>query len=467
MHAVFLLVLAALTVNVRAELPSPEGLWNGIATTSEESTRLQLEISRSKDNWLARLNLLDIGVRGWPAESVIVAGNQLTVVVRADSGPQTMRMTFGDRQMVGTWQAPGFSEDATMSLTPLPASPPAAETRLLLDGPAGKLGASLIVPVGSGPFPAVVFVHGSGPQPRDANRWAAMALAESGIASIIYDKRGVGDSEGRFEGASLEALAADAIAVARYLSSRTDINAVGFAGHSQGGWVGPLAGSIWPNTAFVISSSGPAVPPSRESQWPVIRAMRANGASETEQAAARRLFELWHDGLRHGNWSAFDTAFGQARSADWFEASGIRWLERKPGANEEVTYRAMMNYDPLPALKASRAPLLSILSPQDESIDAMETADILRGLRDEGHDIVVKIYDGYNHGMHKLGMHGEEVRWPSLPDNYYKDQAAFIRRAVAAPRPGRFKSQQLSTRKLALPAVIPPAPPARSSSSSP
>lgn len=427
---ILLFGLATLVAHAEAEVSSPVGLWDGIATTSTETTRLQLDISRVDNDWQAQLNLLDIGVRGWPAESVIVNSNQLTVVLRADSGPQEMQLMFADGRLVGTWQAPGFDEDAMITLTRVPVSPARAETRLLIDGPAGKLGASLIMPAGSGPCPAVVFVHGSGPQPRDANRWAAMALAERGIASIIYDKRGVGESEGSFDGATLKALADDAIAVAEYLSALTDINAVGFAGHSQGGWVGPLAGSTWPHTAFVISSAGPAVPPSRESQWPVIRTMRANGASEIEQEAARHLFDLWHAGIRSADWSAFDAAIRQARQADWFEPSGISWLEQKPGANDELTYRAMMDYDPLPALRSLDAPLLAILSPQDESIDAMETADILRGLRDAGRDISVKIYDGYDHGMHKLGEHGEEIRWPSLPDSYYSDQAVFIKRAV-------------------------------------
>jgi hypothetical protein len=391
---------------------------------------LQLDISREGNNWQARINLLDIAVRGWPAESALVSGDRLTIVVRADSGPQEMQLTFANEQLSGTWRAPGFKEDATITLARAPAAVPRAETRLLIGGPVGKLGASLILPTGNGPYPAVVFVHGSGPQSRDANRWAAMALAEHGIASIIYDKRGVGESEGSFDGATLNALADDAIAVAEYLTALTDIDAVGFAGHSQGGWVAPLAGSRWPHTAFVISSAGPAVPPSRESQWPVIRALRANGANEAEQEAARHLFDLWHAGLRSADWSAFDAAIDQARQANWFEPSGIGWLQQKPGPNDELTYRAMMDYDPLPALTSLSAPLLAILSPQDESIDAMETADILRGLHDAGRDITVRIYDGYNHGMRKLGAHGEEVRWPSLPDNYYRDQVVFIERAV-------------------------------------
>ncbi len=58
-------------------------------------------------------------------------------------------------------------------------------------------------PSGPGPFPAVVMVAGSGPTDRDWNsplipgangsaRLLAEALAESGVASLRYDKRGVG-----------------------------------------------------------------------------------------------------------------------------------------------------------------------------------------------------------------------------------------------------------------------------------
>ncbi len=62
---------------------------------------------------------------------------------------------------------------------------------------------TLTVPEGSGPFPAVVMVAGSGPTDRDWNsplmpgdngsgRLLALALADAGLASLRYDKRGSG-----------------------------------------------------------------------------------------------------------------------------------------------------------------------------------------------------------------------------------------------------------------------------------
>ena len=405
------------------------GLWSGRAHTAEETTRIELDVARGDEGWRARMNLLDVGVRGWPAESVNVAADRLTVIVRADSGAQALSLRYEDGRLLGEWQAPGYDEVARVSLDRIDALPAVQERRVAIDGPSGTLGASLILPEGSGPFPGVVFLHGSGPQPRDASRWAAQALAEHGIASVIYDKRGVGESEGDFIGASLEDLARDGIAVAEYLLNLAAIEAVGFAGHSQGGWIGPLAGHLWPPTAFVISSAGPAVPRSRETQWPVIRAMRETRASPADEAAARRLFDLWHDGLRSGDWAPFDEAFANAVDEPWFESSGIGWLGERPAGEHVRSYKVMMDYVPLPVLDSLDAPLLSLLSPDDESIDAVETEGILRNLAKSGRDIEIRMYPGYDHGMRRLG-----ARWPSLPDDYYRDQAEFIKQSVGKGR---------------------------------
>ena len=54
------------------------------------------------------------------------------------------------------------------------------------------LAGTLYVPSGSGPHPAVIFIHGSGDDSRETYRYYADILARRGIAVLIYDKRGVG-----------------------------------------------------------------------------------------------------------------------------------------------------------------------------------------------------------------------------------------------------------------------------------
>src|SRR5882672_1135612 len=78
------------------------------------------------------------------------------------------------------------------------------------------LGGTLLIPAGEGPHPAVVCVHGSGEQSRNGFvsiiRFVADHFARHGIAVLIYDKRGVGESTGDWSKQTLDDLATDALA---------------------------------------------------------------------------------------------------------------------------------------------------------------------------------------------------------------------------------------------------------------
>ncbi len=402
------------------------GQWSGVAQAGSEETQLALTIRRVNDGLSASMTLPDIGVSGWPAQSVEQTENTLKVAFPSDSGPQQMVLSVDGQSMTGTWRESRFETAAIVELTRVEVGSPASEQRILIEGPAGKLGASLIMPTCTDGCPGVVFLHGSGPQPRDSNRFAAHALAEHGIASIIFDKRGVGESEADLEGVTFDALAADAIAVADVLRHQPGISSVGFFGHSQGGWVAPLAGSKWAHTAFVITSAGPAVPPSREAEWDVVRRLRAADLSNEIEEEAREIVQLWHRGIRSGDWSPFDRALSAAKAESWFDTAGFNTFMTRPSEAFIRSYRVFMDYDPIPALSSVTSPMLAILTPDDESIDAVETESILRELRNDGHDIKLEIYPGYDHSMRRLGPEKNPIRWPEHPDNYFSSQARFI-----------------------------------------
>jgi hypothetical protein len=59
-----------------------------------------------------------------------------------------------------------------------------------------RLGGKLVLPPGRGPFPAVIWVTGSDADTREVWQQDARALAAQGVASLLYDKRGVGESAG-------------------------------------------------------------------------------------------------------------------------------------------------------------------------------------------------------------------------------------------------------------------------------
>jgi pimeloyl-ACP methyl ester carboxylesterase len=85
------------------------------------------------------------------------------------------------------------------------------------------------------------------------------------IAVLTYDKRGVGQSGGRYEGvdnvsaANLELLASDAAAAMKWVSKSPRVQSLprGFVGISQAGWVVPLALSRSPAIDFLGFWSGP------------------------------------------------------------------------------------------------------------------------------------------------------------------------------------------------------------------
>ena len=128
------------------------------------------------------------------------------------------------------------------------------------------LAGTLSLPPGSGKHAAVAFVHGSGPTVRAYLPDLSAMLLRHGVAVLVYDKRGNGQSGGIYPGASptagaIDTLARDAAAAARFLAAQPEIDRtrVGLTGQSQAGWIVPLAASREPAVRFLVLFSGPAV----------------------------------------------------------------------------------------------------------------------------------------------------------------------------------------------------------------
>ena len=99
-------------------------------------------------------------------------------------------------------------------------------------------------------LPAVVLVGGSGPTDRDSVLSGipvlgqiAGALADAGFIVVRYDKRGIGQSGGRAESASLNDYSEDVRATVKALADRKDVDPKRIAaiGHSEGGLVALMA----------------------------------------------------------------------------------------------------------------------------------------------------------------------------------------------------------------------------------
>ncbi|MEN9311847.1 MAG: hypothetical protein RLY77_1972, partial [Pseudomonadota bacterium] len=130
---------------------------------------------------------------------------------------------------------------------------------------------TLAMPKGTGPFPAVVLVHGSGPQDRDETVGPnkpfldiARALAAQGIAVLRYEKRTQArpqDFAGGNFGVDDETTNDAVIAVdALRKTDGIDPKRIFVLGHSQGGMMAPRIAAVSGHVAGLILLAAPSRP---------------------------------------------------------------------------------------------------------------------------------------------------------------------------------------------------------------
>ncbi len=120
---------------------------------------------------------------------------------------------------------------------------------------------SVTLPIGEGPFPAVVMLHGTGSQKNEAGdgyKLTAPALAEAGVASIRIDFIGTGDSLVDYIDYNFTTAVSDANAAFNYMATLEGIDAtrIGVMGWSQGGTIAMLAAAENRSFQSVVTWAG-------------------------------------------------------------------------------------------------------------------------------------------------------------------------------------------------------------------
>ena len=150
--------------------------------------------------------------------------------------------------------------------------PSLVETPITVKTLVGTISGTLTTPKDvSGKIPAVIIIPGTGPIDRDGNsnnglntnmyKLLAYALGKSGIASVRYDRRMVGQSTGNQKENELrfEDNVDDVVSLIEMLATDERFSKIVIAGHSEGALVGMLATSDEPVKGF-ISLEGAGYP---------------------------------------------------------------------------------------------------------------------------------------------------------------------------------------------------------------
>ena len=150
--------------------------------------------------------------------------------------------------------------------------PSLVETPITVKTLVGTISGTLTTPKDvSGKIPVVIIIPGTGPIDRDGNsttglntnmyKLLAEALGKSGIASVRYDRRMVGQSTGNQKESELrfEDNVDDVVSIIDLLTSDERFSKIVIAGHSEGALVGMLATTDEPIKGF-ISLEGAGYP---------------------------------------------------------------------------------------------------------------------------------------------------------------------------------------------------------------
>jgi uncharacterized protein len=146
------------------------------------------------------------------------------------------------------------------------------------------LAGSLAIPDGGASSAGVVMIGGSGPSDRNNDTHfppIRRHLVDAGIAVLSYDKRGVGASSGDWREATMDDLAADAVAALDFLRAQHGVraDAVGLLGHSEGGWVALRAVSGRDDVPWVVTNGCPGMTPAAQERHALANAARQASTS--------------------------------------------------------------------------------------------------------------------------------------------------------------------------------------------
>ena len=289
----------------------------------DEKMKLAVPLEKLKAIWNQQLTMLG-NFQSWEGHpGTPVQGFDLTLASLTFEGGQLRAAVYSDpssRLVTGFYLKPAGVPGA-----PAPAYVDTTKFRsvqVTVGSSPFVLGGTLTVPTGRGPFPAVVLVHGSGPQDRDETIGAnkvfkdlAEGLASRGIEVLRYEKRTRQYPAQMVGHATIEEeVMIDALAAASVLRARPEVDhdRVFVLGHSLGALLAPEIAVRSGGIAGVVLLAPPGRPP-----WDIVlQQMRYLGTPEADVAEAERKVAL----LKQGKLG--DEPFMNAPQSYWQDWAG-------------------------------------------------------------------------------------------------------------------------------------------------
>jgi len=307
-------------------------------------------------------------------------------------------------------------------------------------------GATFTRPDGSGKYPAVIIISGSGTQDRDGAMFGhkpywvlADYLTKNGIAVLRVDDRGAGKSSlgDDINGKTSLDFSYDVEASLNYLETRPDVDKkhLGLIGHSEGGIIAPMAAARRKDVSFIVLWGGPGISGARILTEQSAFELKKNGLDSNSIEAFKSL-QLQILNLFAG--SKTDAELDQEIKAvfeAWKKSQPSKTLEALLAAlnirddalqNAFKTYNSMFNsgwlrffisYDPEIALSKVKCPVLAINGEKDMQVNAAENLGRIKEIltKSGNKDFEVKAIPGLNHLLQTANT-GDVSEYETIPE---------------------------------------------------
>ncbi len=295
-----------------------------------------------------------------------------------------------------------------------PATPTKAE-EIEFENGGVKLSGTLWKPEGKGPFPAVVWCHGSDKSTREAGTVHMAGFLRAGYAFLAWDKPGAGKSgSGPYFQQPLTVRAKEVLAAVEMLKHRNYIDAkrIGFSGISQAGNVLPKAIREYPAAAFCILLSPGAWRLADEYAYQdkthLLETMlqEIGLQDEARRVEAAGYFRKWRDAAFRDDFEQAQAIAKEARSKPWFAAIERFGLFTEPddkAAAEQLkkASQEFRDYTPVTEYSWLTCPTLILFGEKDICINPTACEKNIRaGFEKSGNKRLSFItYPGEGHGL--------------------------------------------------------------------
>ncbi len=266
------------------------------------------------------------------------------------------------------------------------------------------IAATLVLPETKGKHPTAVIIHGGGNSSRESLPYYFWAdyLARNGIASLIYDKRGNGESTGDWKKVGFEERADDVIEALKWLANHDEVDntQLGLLSISQGTWVAGIVAQSYPDLAYLVNIVGPLVSPLEADTYALKYRLRNAGWPLKDINQRTHLWHLVTNYIRapqvQSQWDSVQLAIAESSSARWFSKSPYQ-----PNRNSWFYswYGQIMDHDPIPILKEIDTPILWIYGNRDSQSDFAHNVALIDQLRISGKPYELMAVPDAGHGV--------------------------------------------------------------------